>query len=236
MNARWRKARVLSATWFAHMSAYRAEIVIWMISGSLPLIMMAAWIGKAQANGGSVDGYTPQGFAAYFLAAWITQQWLVAWVAWELDRLIRLGELSPKLLRPLDPLWEQFAAHVTERFVRLPFMVIIRWSACSWCRAHASPPICRMVPSYLICVNLAFFTRFLIAYCRGLLAFWITQATALDELYFVVASFLTGSFAPLSLYPAAMQSVIQWLPFPYLVYYPVQVLNGTLATGIFRAC
>jgi ABC-2 type transport system permease protein len=63
------------------------------------------------------------------------------------------------------------------------------------------------------------------------LSFWTSQATAIDELYYVVAGFLTGAFAPLSLYPATVRAVIDWLPFPYIVFYPVQVLNGNLGGG-----
>lgn len=188
MSAFVRKARVLCAVWFAHMSAYRAEIIIWMLSGSVPLIMMAVWIAKAQASGGSVQGYTPAGFAAYFLAAWLTQQWLVAWVTWELDRLIRLGELSPRLLRPLDPFWVEFAAHLTERFVRLPFMLLIVAAGTLLVAGTRITPDPWHVLVYLLCVNLGFCIRFLVAYCLGLLAFWTSQATALDELYFVVAA------------------------------------------------
>ncbi len=228
MTASMRKGRALLAVWFAHMSAYRAEIIIWMLTGSLPLIMLAVWIGKARVNGGSVNGYTPSGFAAYFLAAWVTQQFMVAWVSWELDRQIRLGELSPKLLRPIDVFWEHLAAHVTERMVRLPFMVVIVTLGALLVPGTRVAPSVAHIAVYLVCVSMAFLVRFLIAYCIGLLTFWFDQATALDEFYYIVAAFLTGSFAPLDLYPPAVRAAIEWTPFPYLIYYPVQVLNGTL--------
>lgn len=222
----WRKASTLFAVWFAHMSVYRAEIVIWMLSGMVPLIMMAVWIGKARAEGGMVQGFTPQDFAAYFLAAWISGQLIVSWVAWELDYQIRQGQLSPRLLRPLDPFWEHLAAHVTERLVRFPFMVLIvalgLWlvpGARLFNDAWAAL-------AYLLVIPLSFLIRFLFSYCIGLLAFWFDQATALDEFYGIVAAFLTGSFAPLTLYPPLAQQIIMWLPFPYLVYFPVQVLLG----------
>src|SRR5262245_17199334 len=120
MRSTLNKARALLVLWFSHMSAYRAEIVIWILTGSLPLIMLAIWIGKAQAAGGAVGGFSPQDFAAYFLSAWFSQQMIVAWVAWEIDFQIRQGTLSSKLLRPLDVFWEHIAAHLAERLVRLP--------------------------------------------------------------------------------------------------------------------
>jgi ABC-2 type transport system permease protein len=226
MKAIAKKAGTLLSVWFAHMSAYRAEIFIWMLSGMVPLIMMAVWIGKANASGGTIDGFTPPEFAAYFLSAWLTQQLIVAWVSWELDYQIRQGILSSKLLRPLDPIWEHLAAHVTEHVVRFPFAAVVITAGLLLVPGTRLTPDVGHVLAYLVVVNLAFLMRFLIAYCIGLLAFWFDQATALDELYFIVAAFLTGSFAPLSFYPPALRAAIEWLPFPYLVYYPVQVLTG----------
>jgi len=228
MNATWRKSRTLLEVWFAHMSAYRAEIVIWMLTGMLPLIMLAVWIGKAQASGGSIEGFTPQRFAAYFLGAWISQQFIVAWVSWELDFQIRQGTLSSKLLRPLDPFWEHIAAHLMERAVRLPFMVLVITLGLLLVPGTTITPSMWHVLVYLFSINLAFLIRFMIAYCIGLIAFWWEQAVALDELYFTIAAFLTGSFAPLDLYPEWARAIIEWTPFPYVIFYPVQVLNGTI--------
>ncbi|MDB5077041.1 MAG: transporter permease [Chloroflexi bacterium] len=226
-----RKARVLFTVWFAHMLVYRAEIIIWMLSGSIPLIMMAVWIGKASSSGGSVGGFTAATFAAYFLAVWLTNQCIVAWAAWELDRLVREGLLSPRLLRPLDPIWNELAAHVTEKVLRIPLMIAILFVGVHLVPGTQLTPDIPHVLAYTVCVGFAFGIRFLLSYCTGLLSFWTTQATAIDELYYVVAGFLTGAFAPLSLYPASVRAVIDWLPFPYIVYYPVQVLNGNLAGG-----
>lgn len=231
MTASLRKARVLFSVWFAHMSAYRAEIVIWMLSGSVPLIMMAVWIAKAQAGGGAAGGFTPQDFAAYFLAAWLTQQWIVAWVAWELDTQIRMGHLSPKLLRPLDPFWEQFAAHYTERIVRAPFMALVVLAGLVIVPGTRLTPDVWHALAYIGCASIAFTIRFLIAYCVGLLTFWFDDAKAIDEFYYVTAALLTGSFAPLEFYPPLLRAVVEWTFFPYLVYYPVRVLNGVSSGG-----
>ncbi len=225
----WKKARTLFAVWFAHMSVYRAEIVIWMLTGTIPLIMMAVWIGKARAEGGAVGDFTPERFAAYFLSAWIAGQLIVAWVSWEIDFQIRQGLLSPKLLRPLDPLWEHLAQHITERLVRLPFMIIVVSAGLLLVPGTRLTPDIWHALAFVPSILLAFLIRFLIAYCIGLIAFWWDQAVALDELYFTIAAFLTGSFAPLDLYPAWARAIIEWLPFPYIIYYPVQILNGTIA-------
>lgn len=231
MKASLNKTRVLLEVWFAYMSAYRAEIVIWILSGSLPLIMMAVWIGKANTENGTVNGFTPSDFATYFLAAWLTQQLAVAWVSWELDYQIRLGELSAKLLRPFDVMWEHVTQHITERLVRLPFIIIVLGVGIWLVPDTQLTPGILYVLVYTCSVVMAFMIRFLIAYCIGLLTFWFDQATALDELYFVVAAFLTGSFAPLEFYPPIVRAFIEWTPFPYIIYYPIQILIGSVSSA-----
>jgi ABC-2 type transport system permease protein len=220
------KTRVLLTVWFGHMSAYRAEILIWIFAGSVPLIMLAVWIGMARQNGGAVGEFTPPAFAAYFLAAWLSQQLIVSWPSWELDYQIRQGLLSPKLLRPLNVFWEHVAMHVAERVVRLPVIIVVLVAGVLLVPGTTITPDAPHALVYLLSINLAWAIRFQIAYCVGLLSFWFDQATALDELYAVVAAFLTGAFAPLDFYPPLVRAAIEWTPFPYLVYYPVRMLTG----------
>lgn len=224
-----RKLCVLLEVWFAYLSAYRIESVIWMLTGTLPLIMLGVWIGKAQTSGGSVGGFTPQDFTAYFLAAWMTQELIFAWVTTDLDSQIRQGDLSPKLLRPFDTFWEHLAGHMAERLVQLPFMALAIVAGLTLVPGTRLTPDLLHGLAYGVAVLQAFVMRFLIAYCIGLLAFWFEQSTAIDELYGIVAAFLTGGFAPLDLYPEAVRNLIAWLPFPYMIYQPVRILNG-LAT------
>lgn len=225
----WRKFKVLFQVWLAHMTAYRGEIIIWMLVGMIPLIMMGVWIGKAQASGGSQGGFDSADFAAYFIGTWLANQMTVVWIVWEMDFQIRQGTLSSKLLRPIHPIWEFFASHVTERFVRLPpvFVLIgIAW----WLAPKGTvltPDVAHFL-LFLVSITLAFLIRFTISSIFGTLSFWTESSTAFDELYYVLALFLAGSFAPLEFFPKVVQDVVQYTPFPYIISYPVQILTGKL--------
>ncbi|WP_104990229.1 ABC-2 family transporter protein [Deinococcus sp. NW-56] len=226
MTAAWRKVRVLFSTRFAEMVEYRAEVVIWMLSGTLSLVMMLVWMAQAaSAPDGKVGGYTPAEFASYFLGIWVTGQLLVVWVAWELDMEVRQGTLSPKLLRPLDPLWEHYAAHVAERVVRLPAMLglvaLFAWLAGA---SFSTEPL-----NYLAAFGLAmlgFSARFLYEYTIGLLAFWTESSTSFQELVWLLYAALGGMFAPLAFYPQWIQNIAAWTPFPYMLGLPAQLLAG----------
>ena len=229
LSRSFRKAKTLFDAWLANMTAYRAELIIWMLAGAVPLIMMAVWIGKAQAGGGSVGGLDAPAFAAYFLAAWLAQQSTVAWVAWELDVAIRQGNLSSKLLRPIDPFWEYIMQHLTERFVRIPLVIgLVLIGLLLAPKGTVLTTGLEAVLMFILGITMAFLIRFLISYIIGILAFWTEQVTAFDEGYYVLATFLAGGFAPLELFPTAVRNFVEWTPFPYIVYYPAKMLTGQL--------
>lgn len=222
----WNKTKVLFSTQFALATEYRAEVIIWMLSGTLSLVMMLVWMAQASATpGGQIDGYTPAAFASYFLSSWMVVQLQVVWVAWELDFEIRHGTLSPKLLRPLDPMWQHYAGHVAERLVRfLPMLGLVvlyaRLSSADFTAQWWSYPV------GLALIVLGFNVRFLWEYTIGLLAFWTDSSNSFGDVVWLLYAALGGLFAPLAFYPEWVQSIARWTPFPYMLGLPAQLLAG----------
>ena len=94
--------------------AYRAEFLVWMLTSTMPLIMLALWTSVAAEA--PFENYTSAHFVAYFLAALVVRNLTGNWVAWQLAEEIRLGVLSMRLLRPIHP----FIAFATSHVAALP--------------------------------------------------------------------------------------------------------------------
>jgi len=60
----------------------------------------------------------------------------------------------------------------------------------------------------------------------SMLAFFSERAASIEELWFVVHLFLSGLIAPLDVYPEPVRRFTELTPFPYLIYYPVNLLLG----------
>ncbi|HEY9669095.1 MAG TPA: multidrug ABC transporter permease, partial [Coleofasciculaceae cyanobacterium] len=116
MNRVIRKALAFLSVYYAHMMEYRAELFLWALSGTLPLILMGVWT-KASQSG--QFGLAPADFARYFLTVFLVRQFNVVWVVWEFEKEVVQGKLSPRLLQPIDPVWHHVAAHLSERVARL---------------------------------------------------------------------------------------------------------------------
>lgn len=226
MNWLRRKAQVLLETEFAAWSAYRVQIVIQMLSGTLSVVMLLVWMNQASTSpGGQIQGYTAAHFAAYFLASWLVNELLSSWVGGEMEYTIRSGRLSSLLLRPVDPMWVYYAQMVSERLVRL-LPTLLLFGAGVWLTGATFTRDWRVYPAVLGLLVLGFNVWFLWEYLFGLLAFWTESSDDLAQLGWLLYITLGGLIAPLTLLPTWVQGVAHWTPFPYLLGLPAELLAG----------
>jgi len=212
------------------MVEYRAELLLWVLAGTLPIILMGIWIQAAQ---GGRFGLSPVDFARYFITVFLVRQFTVAWVIWDFEREVVEGKLSPRLLQPIDPVWHHLAGHISERFARLSFafllmgLFFILYPQAFWL------PSLSQILLFILAVALAFTLRFIIQYTFAMLAFWTERASALENFWLLFYLFLSGLIAPLEVFPEPVRKIVMFTPFPYLVDFPASILVG-LPTDVWQ--
>jgi ABC-2 type transport system permease protein len=223
MKPALRKAIAFLSIYYANMLEYRAEIFLWVLSGSLPIILMGVWIEAAQSGNFGLNG---RDFARYFFAVFFVRQFTNVWVIWEFEREVIEGKLSFRLLQPADPVWHHVAQHLAEKFTRLPLAVVLSVLFFSlYPQAFWLPSLGNALLGVLA-IAAAFSLSFLIQYTFSMLAFWTERASAIQEFWFLFYIFLSGLIAPLEVFPPFLQEIVQWTPFPYLVHFPASLLVG----------
>jgi ABC-2 type transport system permease protein len=219
---RLRLARVLLATHYAEMTEYRAEILLWALSGVLPLLMLAVWSQLEPAAGAA--GLNRQQLDRYFLSAFLTRQFTVVWLVFQFEEDALHGRLSLQLLQPLAPLWRYLATHLAEQATRLPVVIAIL-AGVFLLRPESAwlPPLPRLLAG-LLAIALAFTINFLLHACIASLCFWSERASALERLILLPHLFLSGLLAPLSSFPPGLRAVAEATPFPWMLAFPARVL------------
>lgn len=218
-----KKALTLLSVYYAYMVEYRAELILWVLAGSLPIILMGVWIQAAQ---GGKFGLTPVDFARYFLAVFLVRQFTVVWVIWEFERQVVEGKLSSRLLQPLDPVWHHISSHLSERVARMPFaLFLVILFFLLYPQAFWLPSLGNLL-LFAVSVMLAFALRFVIQYTLAMFAFWTERASALENLFFLFYLFLSGIIAPLDVFPEPVKAIVLLTPFPYLIDFPASLLVG----------
>jgi ABC-2 type transport system permease protein len=230
MNWIWKKAQILLLVQYSYMVEYRAELILWVLSGSLPIILMGVWTQAAQSGNFSLS---PVEFARYFLAVFIIRQLTIVWVIWEFEREVVEGKLSSRLLQPLDPVWHHVTSHISERAARLPFAVVlivlffILYPQAFWI------PSWSQLLLFTIAVLLSFTLRFIIQYTFAMFAFWTERASAIENFWMLFYLFLSGLIAPIEVFPESVKNFVLCTPFPYLINFPASILIGN-PTDIWR--
>jgi ABC-2 type transport system permease protein len=218
-----RVAQTLLNVYYAFMLEYRAEIILWIFTGTFPIIFMGVWM---KASEGGQFGFSAIEFARYFIAVFLVRQFNIVWVVWEFEKEVVRGTLSNRLLQPIDPVWHHFAQHVSERLTRLPFLLLLlAVFFVVYPQAFWVPGWSRILLALLVCC-MAFCLRFVMQYTSAMMAFWAERANAIEQLMLMPYFFLSGLVAPLSVYPDAVREVIMWTPFPYMIFFPAALLVG----------
>jgi ABC-2 type transport system permease protein len=224
---------LLKAYWQLLME-YRAGMVIWILSNTLPLVMLAVWLSIAKE--GPVGPYDAREFIRYYLVLLMVRQMTTVWVIWELDREIRLGELSPLLLRPINPIHQHVAFNLADKLFRflilVPLIGLILAASGAW-PTDAGPSRLLL---FALSVLAAWALRFISQFSIGSLSFWITQSLSLNEMFYAGLLMLGGVIAPLDLFPAAVRQWAMYLPFRYMLSLPVEILLGRLKSPELYRC
>lgn len=224
MRKFFRVAKTILNVYYAFMLEYRAEVILWMLARSLPIVLMGIWTQAAKS--GQFGGLTPTDFARYFIAVFFVGELSVVWVAWEFEEEVVQGKLSPKLLQPLDPGWHYFIAHLSERLARLPFFLgLILLFFALYPEALFLPSLGQFL-LFCLAILLTFTLRFIIEYTLAMFGFWIERSVAIVQVWLLIYMFLSGYIAPLEVFPESLRQVLLWTPLPYIVHFPATLLIG----------
>jgi ABC-2 type transport system permease protein len=209
----------------AEAMAYRAQIVIGLLLALVPLITMAVWLTVVDQVGPAA-GWRRADFIAYYVGAAMVYEFTVSFATWEWQREIRNGDLSSRLLKPLDP----FHFYVSRHAGRKMFLVLLLTPVivlAAWLIPELRFPLTPLrFMAFIISILGAYLLNTLIGTAFGMISFWSTQSGSLFLLWFGIGQFLSGWIAPLALFPSWFSQPAGLLPFHSTLGFPVEVLIG----------
>lgn len=214
--------------------AYRAEMFVWVLSTTMPMIMMMLWTAVAQyspvvaSNGRQ---YGTSGFIAYFLAVFIVRQLVSSWAAWEINFEVRQGTLAMRLLRPIHPIFSYAAGNVAAlpmRFVVTIPVVIIVFAAGVQDRF---PHDLTTWGLWALSMLLGWGVTFLANVAIGALSLFMEQSIKVMDVWLAAFFVFSGYLFPPDLFPSWLKGVADWLPFRYQLGVPVELLTTPHALG-----
>jgi ABC-2 type transport system permease protein len=206
--------------------AYRAEFLVWLLTTTLPLVMLALW--SEVARGGPVGSYTGADFTAYYLVAFVVRQLTGSWVAWEMNREIKEGLISMRLLRPLHPL----VAYAAENLAVLPLRLTLSLPVAILALVIAGRQHLTHDPVSILLFPVSVITGWALSFSVmtiiGALAFFIESTVLVFEIWFGLYTLCSGYLIPISLFPHWLALTLRYLPFHAMLGLPVEIAIGQI--------
>jgi ABC-2 type transport system permease protein len=209
---------------FADAVAYRAEMVVWMLSMTMPLVSLALW--SAVAASEPVGRYRSPDLVAYFLSVMIVRQLTGSWVVWDMIQEIRTGSLVSRLLKPMHPFVSYAAANLAAVPMRALLVVPITVILLATVGGRRFPQDPVLALTLVLSLVGAWLMTFFIMTMIGSMSFFMESSYSVFDVWMLGFMLLSGYLVPLDLFPRWVGHVADALPFRYMCAFPVEVLTG----------
>ncbi len=183
------------------------------------------WGSVFEAGDGTVGSYRYQEMIWYFLLVLLVDNLVTPTEdEWQIAADIREGQLNAFLLKPLNYLGYRFSLFLSYRLIYTMVTLVPVAAIFLWFREVVSwPAEWTTWPVFLLSLSMSAALSFLIAYCVALTAFWLLEISTLVFILYSFEYFLSGQTFPLDIMPVWFQEILMFTPFPYQMFFPVQI-------------
>ncbi|MBI2617349.1 ABC-2 family transporter protein [Candidatus Gottesmanbacteria bacterium] len=222
-----RKYIAVSQNSFYDYLAYRLNFLLWRMRVILfMLINYFLWL-AVMPNEGSIFGYSQKEILTYIMLTILINGIVLSTQTARVAEEINSGSLNGFLIRPINYFLYNVFRDLPDKcintffsFIELGILIFL---------LHPPLYIARDLGSialFILAVICASILYFEINMILSFLGFWVNDVWAPRFLFFILVSFLAGNYFPLDIFPESIYKFLEFLPFSYLVYFPLKLFIG----------
>lgn len=217
--------------------AYRGDFALGTLMRFLPIItQIFLWTAVFESVGGGsgtvrVAGYSLHDMIAYYLLSMLARAFSsMPGLASTIAKQIREGEIKKYIVQPIDLISFMLLGRVAHKVAyytisTLPFALVF-----FLCRGFFENgwPASEVMAAFVISCLLGFLMGYFMDLCIGLIGFWFLEVSSLLFIYMLLNFFLSGHMFPLDLLNEPWRTIVDWLPFKYMAYFPAAIFLGKI--------
>src|SRR3989338_6161894 len=143
---------------------------------------------------------------------------------------INSGNLMNFLIRPINYFLYWFSKDIGDKAMNICFSIV----ELTLIFLILRPPLFLQtdpfyISFFILSVILAIFIYFFINFLLGLIGFWSPEIWAPRFIFITILGFFAGGLFPLDILPKTIYEIIRFLPFTYLMYFPIKTYLGQLS-------
>jgi len=217
---------------FVQEFAYKANFIMWRVRNVFQIfIVFFLWDSIFADPGRELFGYNRAQILTYVFGIIVVKAFVLSARAVDVAGEIADGRLTNYLLKPIGYFKYWLTRDLSSKALNFAFATVEVGILYFILR----PPLFLQVSpiyvfAFLVAVALAILIFFHLLFITGLVPFWYPEAAWGAQFLFVwvFTEFLSGATFPLDILPIAIQKGLYLTPFPYLVFFPIQVYLGKL--------
>ena len=219
--------RIRFLTMLAYRVNYYSGIIIYGINiGAYYFLWGAIYGGQQQLGGLSVEQMT-----AYVAISWMSRAFYFNNIDMEIAQEVREGKVAIEMVRPYNYLSVKTAQALGEGIFRLLFFAAPGIFLVSLFIPFRFPNTWESGGMYAASLLLAFLINTQINLVTGLLTFFLFRNEGMMRTKRVMVDLLSGLILPISFFPVWAQTLMSYLPFQAINYYPSLIFTGAVGTS-----
>jgi len=213
---------------------YRFNFLTRTLFSFIPLFaMLSLWrtIYGSNAGAGEHSGFTQAQMVFYYMLVAVVDVFTaVNEDDWQIAADIREGNISQFLLKPLDYLWFRLALFFSGRiaFIAMAAVPLAGFIFC-FRQYFLPPPDVATFGWFLVSLVFTALLQFFTSFAMAMLAFWLLEISTFIFILFAFEYLASGHLFPLDVLPAGVKQILFLTPFPYQLYFPIQIYLGKVA-------
>ena len=223
---------------FLNMLAYRMRyftgIITYLLFVSVHYFIWSA-VYANRPEGATVNGFSLSQIVTYVALGWVSRSLYFSNIDEEINQLVRTGQISVYLLRPVQFHLMMICQAAGESLFRLLFFTFPISVVILYFFPVSAPLSLGALLLFLISVFCSFLVLAELNFAVGMLAFSIKSIEGIMRAKYFIVQLLSGLLLPIAFFPEVFQQIIYALPFQAIAAIPLEVYLGKLSGGAARS-
>jgi ABC-2 type transport system permease protein len=221
---------------FSQEFVYRFNFLMWRVRNVIGiLIIFSFWNTIFSDSSQSFFGYDRAKILTYVFGILILRAIVLSSRAIDVAGEISSGNLTNLLLKPINYFKYWFCRDISSKVLNIIFSAIEIFLLYLWLK----PPIYfqsnpAILISFFISLILAILLFFVILFIVNMVSFFMPENSWAAQFLFIgiILEFFAGGIFPLDVLPDLFLKISSYLPFYYLLFFPLQVYLGKISFAL----
>lgn len=212
--------------------SYRANFIMWRVRNVLSIFLtFFIWDAVFRDPSRILFGYDRGKIMTYVLGLIIVKSLVLSARTVDVSGEISNGNIMNLLLKPINLFKYWMSRDISSKVLNLSFALVEAFVLYLILKPPfylQSDPV--LIFGFIISIILAMTIFFSLMFIVSSITFWAPEIAwgAQFLITVVIIEFLSGSVFPLDIFPPGFQKVLNFTPFPYMIFFPLQVYLGNV--------